>query len=106
MSLPCENCGKTTTYDGVYGGPACQHCGHKRPHSLLGSPLLPFLFYFGICLLIELFAPIPVPELLKGLLYMAGLVATIFLVCLFWKPRGPKRPDSPAGGENKKGPGN
>lgn len=48
--------GKPTTCDGVFGGPSCQHCGHHRSHSFLGSPLLPFLLYFGICLLVEIFS--------------------------------------------------
>ncbi len=53
-----------------------------------------------------MFAPLPVPELVKIPLYMAGLVVLFFLVCLFWKPRGPKPPDSAGEGENRNGPGN
>jgi hypothetical protein len=47
--LPCENCGKPIPYDGVssMGADAvCEHCGSKKPHTLRGNPLLPFLFFF------------------------------------------------------------
>ena len=94
--------GKPTTCDGVFGGPSCQHCGHHRSHSFLGSPLLPFLLYFGICLLVEIF-PIPVPEPLNLLVYMGGLVLLFYLVGHFWKPRGPKPPSSPDEGKKKRG---
>ena len=48
MKLPCEKCGAVIKYDGVsLPGQTCPHCGAKRPHTLKGSPLLPFLFFFG-----------------------------------------------------------
>lgn len=49
MELPCENCGKPIPYDGVSSMGAdtvCEHCGSKKPHTLRGNPLLPFLFFF------------------------------------------------------------
>jgi hypothetical protein len=42
--LLCEKYGNPTYFDGVFGGFApCEHCGHEQPHTLWGSPLLPFL---------------------------------------------------------------
>lgn len=100
--LPCEKCGKPTFYDGVIGGFApCEHCGHEQPHTLLGSPLLPFLIYFGVCLLIEYFAPLGLPEPLNLLVYMGGLVLLFFIVCAFWKPPGAKSPQSSDRAEGK-----
>ena len=46
--LPCEKCGAVIQYDGVsLSDQPCPHCGAKRPHTLKGNPLLPFLFFFG-----------------------------------------------------------
>jgi hypothetical protein len=48
LKLPCEKCGELIEYDGVsLPGKTCPHCGAKRPHTLKGNPLLPFLFFFG-----------------------------------------------------------
>jgi len=47
MKLPCEKCGELIEYDGVsLPGQTCPHCGAKRPHTLKGNPLLPFLLYY------------------------------------------------------------
>tara|TARA_Y100000766_G_scaffold262649_1_gene254056 strand:+ start:118 stop:960 length:843 start_codon:yes stop_codon:yes gene_type:complete len=48
LQLPCEKCGEVIKYDGVsLPSQTCPHCGAKRPHTLKGNPLLPFLFFFG-----------------------------------------------------------
>ena len=48
LKLPCEKCGKLIDYDGVSTGEHafCEYCGSKKPHTLWGNPLLPFLFFF------------------------------------------------------------
>ena len=38
--LPCEKCGKMTTYDGLIGTRTklpCGHCGTPRPHTMRGA---------------------------------------------------------------------
>ncbi len=38
--LPCEKCGKMTTYDGLIGTSTklpCGHCGTPRPHTMRGA---------------------------------------------------------------------
>ena len=57
--LPCEKCGAVIQYDGVsLSGQPCPHCGAKRPHTLKGNPLLPFLFFFGGWLVFGLINPL------------------------------------------------
>ena len=65
LRLPCEKCGKLIDYDGVSGAGAktvCEHCGSKKPHTLRGSPLLPFLFFFIVALAFALINPIGLTE--------------------------------------------
>ena len=50
-----------------------EHCGCKRPHGYVFFALLPFLLYFGACLAIEIFVPLPFPDEVKIPVYMGGL---------------------------------
>ena len=78
-TLSCKKCGKETRYDGSFGGPPCEHCGYKLPHIYVLLGLLPFLLYFGALGAIELiFAP-PIPDELKILGGMAGLILLWYL---------------------------
>ena len=57
--LPCEKCGEIIKYDGVsLPSHTCPHCGAARPHTLKGSPLLPFLFFFAGWLVFGLLNPL------------------------------------------------
>ena len=71
--LRCNECGQDTAHDGVVGGGPCEHCGCKRPHGYVFFALLPFLLYFGACLAIEIFVPLPFPDEVKIPVYMGGL---------------------------------
>tara|TARA_Y100000588_G_scaffold204848_1_gene218642 strand:- start:240 stop:953 length:714 start_codon:yes stop_codon:yes gene_type:complete len=65
LQLPCEKCGKLIDYDGVSAAGAntvCEHCGSKKPHTLRGNPLLPFLFFFIGALAFALINPIGLSE--------------------------------------------
>lgn len=59
LQLPCEKCGAVIEYDGVsLSSQTCPSCGAKRPHTLKGSPLLPFLFFFGGWIVFGLINPL------------------------------------------------
>ena len=78
--LPCEKCGAVIEYDGVsLPGKTCPHCGAKRPHTLKGNPLLPFLFFFGAWLAFGLINPFDWSE--DVLLFGSG--GSLFLLVWF-----------------------
>tara|TARA_B100001057_G_scaffold54273_2_gene48195 strand:+ start:411 stop:683 length:273 start_codon:yes stop_codon:yes gene_type:complete len=78
-TLSCKKCGKETRYDGSFGGAPCEYCGYKLPHIYVLLGLLPFLLYFSALGTIELiFAP-PIPDELKILGGMAGLILLWYL---------------------------
>ena len=85
-ALRCKNCGKDTRYDGVFGGPPCEHCGCKLPHIYVLYGMLPFLLYFVILGAIELIFSPPIPDELKILGGMGGLVL-LWYVYAQWSQR-------------------
>ena len=85
--LVCRKCGKSTPYDGVAGGAPCQDCGYKIPHIYVLFGMLPFLLYFGTLLAIEIIFRPPIPDELKILGGMAGLVL-LWYIYARWSQRG------------------